>query len=152
MKIREIITLVVGLAAVAGVVAVVKVKASRESDAPPAEVTAAGETAPQAPGSDTRTKLGNGPANTSRVLSQYKHKAGLNIMRDDAMPPSASDLAEDPQFHAYANVDESTEEGQWIPITVDYYDVTKGTIGILSNHNQVFEPVRGMFLLTRVPR
>lgn len=152
MKSREIITLAVGLAAVAGVVAVVKVKASRESEAPPPEVTALGETAPQAPVSDTRTKLGNGPAKTSRVLSQYEHKPGLNILRDDAMPPSASGLAEDPEFHAYTDAAPDSEESQWIPINVDYYDVKSGTLGILSTDNQVCEPERGMFLLTRVPR
>jgi hypothetical protein len=152
MKIREIITLVVGLAAFAGVVAVVKVKASRESDAPPAEGTAAGETALQTPGSDTRTKLGNGPAKISRVLADYVHKPRLWIMIDENMPEKASDLARDPQFHAYTDADESSDEGQWIPITVDYYDVTKGTIGILSNHNQIREPERGTFMLTRVPR
>ena len=152
MRTREIITLVVGLAAVAGVVAVMKIKGSRESDAPPPEVAVGGDTAPQAPGSDTRSKLGNGPGKTSRVLSQYEHKPGLNIMRDDAMQPSASGLAGDPEFHAYADAAPDSEESQWIPITVDYYDVTKGTIGILSNHNQIREPEGGRFLLTRVPR
>lgn len=152
MKSREIITLAVGLAAVAGVVAVVKVKASRDSGAPPAEVTAAGETAPQAPVSDTRTRLGGGPAKTSRTLTQYEHKPSLNIMIDNDMPKSATELSRDAVFHAYADVAAGDEDSHWIPITVDYYDVTRGTIGILSNHNQVREPERGVFLLTRVPR
>ena len=156
MKTREIITLVLGLAAVAGFVATVKLKGSQESGTPPPEVGAAGnaqgEAAQQAREPDAPTRLQNGPAKTARVLSQYESKPDLNIMTDDGMPQCASGLSRDPEFHAYADVAASNEDSQWIPISVDYYDLKTGTIGILSPGNQIKEPERGMFLLTRVPR
>jgi len=155
MKTREIITLVLGLAVVAGFVVTVKTKESRSDGVSPATTAASetkGNTLRQPQHGDAGKLLKNGPTKTDRTLAQYTHKKGLNIMHDGDLPLSASGLVDDLEFHAYADAAPDGDDSQWIPITVDYYDLKTGTIGIRSTANEIREPVRGWFLLTRVPR
>jgi hypothetical protein len=154
MRTREIITLVLGLAVVAGFVVTVKTKESRNDEVSPATTAASqdeGNTLRQPQHSDAGKLPKNGPAKTDRTLAQYTQKKGLNIMHDGDLPLSASGLVEDLEFHAYADA-APDGDSQWIPITVDYYDLKTGTIGIRSTANEIREPLRGWFLLTRVPR
>jgi hypothetical protein len=156
MRTREIVTLILGLAAVAALVIVVKTRQPNRSDATTQEMTSTGGSEGKAsryPAHTGTPKLiKNGPAKTNRTLAQYTRKAGLNIMRDEDLPLSASGLIDDAAFHAYADVSPGDEDSLWIPIAVDYYDLKTGTVGIRSTGNEIREPERGTFLLTRVPR
>lgn len=155
MKTREIVTLLLGLAVVAGFVVTVKSKDSRTATDSPgmtSEAGTEGSTTRQSQNSETAKLTKDDPATTERRLAQYTFKKGLSIGYDKDLPLSAKGLLNDLEFHAYAEVAPDHEDGELVPITVDYYDLKTGTIGIRSTANEIREPERGMFLLTRVPR
>ncbi|WP_035600600.1 hypothetical protein [Haloferula sp. BvORR071] len=90
MKSREIITLVLGLAAVVGLVFVVKFKGSPQSGTASPEITSAATSeekdARQSWHASAPKLMQNGPAKINRTLNQYTQKRGLNLMHDEDLP------------------------------------------------------------------